>query len=163
MPPGSRTRWARPLTLVAGVAAGIAGVAGLGVYLFALRYPQVFCLGIFGFCTYRYSSFIHTQLPEQVVTAKLLWVLPFLTVAVGAAWDATRTSRSGRLVLWVGTGQMLVATALGCSLALLSCSCQEPWSLWWRRWLLEHTGGRAHPIKSSTLVFRHRHGGLPRL
>lgn len=113
MSPGSRTRWPRLLEVVAGVAAGIAGFSGLGVYLFAPRIPRLFCYGALGPCPYRYLRFVHTQLAEQVVAATLLWVLPFLAVAVGAFWDGIRTSLAGRVVLWVGTVEVVVATAVG--------------------------------------------------
>jgi hypothetical protein len=127
MSPGSRTRRARPLALVAGVAAGMAGFAGLGVYLFAPLVPQYVCPGLpQGGCTYEDFSFYqylgfgqaylehgNIVLAEQFVTAALLWVLPFLAIAVGALWEGTRESPSGRVVLWVGTVEVVVATAVG--------------------------------------------------
>jgi hypothetical protein len=129
MSPEARTRWARLLELVAGLAAGIAGLAGLGVYLFAPTISMWTCPGLpqgeclyENFSLYSYLGFGQAYLEpgqrsmvtaDQIAAEVLLWVLPFLTVTVGALWDGLRRSRSGRVVLWVGTGQVLVATAVG--------------------------------------------------
>jgi hypothetical protein len=109
-----------------GVAAGIFGVIGLGVYVFVPLQIRSFCSSLgsslgscvgssLGLCPVHSAA--QSTLPNLVanlVAALLrLWGPLFLAVAVGALWDGWRRALLGRALLWIGTLLLLAVTVPG--------------------------------------------------
>lgn len=117
-----RTASANPLEVWLGLAAGIFGLIGLGVYVFVPSQTRSFCSSIgsnlgsslesrLGQCPVQSAS--QSTLPVLVGALLLLWGPLFLAVAVGALWDGSRRALLGRVLLWIGTLLLLAVTVPG--------------------------------------------------
>jgi hypothetical protein len=117
-----RTAPANPLEVWMGIAAGIFGVLGLGVYVFVPSQTRSFCSSIgaalgsslhhhLGQCPV--NSAAQSTQPVLVAALVQLWGPLFLAVAVGALWDGWRRALLGRALLWIGTLLLLAVTVPG--------------------------------------------------
>jgi hypothetical protein len=106
-----RAAQANALELWTGLAAGIFGFIGLGVYLFVPTLTQSICPTFGGLCNLHSAAKV-AQI-ELVAALFRLWAPLFLVVAVGAIWDGLRRAVLGRVLLWLGTLLLLAVTVPG--------------------------------------------------
>ena len=104
------TLLANPLEMWTGLAAGIFGWIGLGVYVFVPSLTPSFCSSL-GPCPLR--SAVSFAQPVLVAALVRLWGPLFLAVAVGAIWDGRRRALLGRVLLWLATLLLLAVTVPG--------------------------------------------------
>jgi hypothetical protein len=117
-----RTAAANLLEVWIGLAAGIFGVIGLGVYVFVPSQTRSFCSSLgsslgsslessLGPCPVHSAA--QYTLPTLVAALLSLWGPLFLAVTVGALWDGFRRALLGRALLWLGTLLLLGVTVPG--------------------------------------------------
>jgi hypothetical protein len=95
-----RTAPANPVEVWMGLAAGIFGVIGLGVYVFVPSQTRSFCSSLgssLGPCPVH--SVAQYTLPALVAALLSLWGPLFLAVAIGTLWDGLRRALLGRVLL----------------------------------------------------------------